>query len=590
MSTLPTLSDGAVDRINASKCEGLKAILQVLSVKEVSNGVRVVISDGKKYMPAFLDPKLKVDELGLKSNCVIETEDVIAKETQNRVYAILSKVELLDSEVEERIGSPKPAEKDGSGKAEYTTPSPASNKSTSRTENQGVQVNDVKRNLYHQPIATLNPYGSSNWTIKARVTMKGKLNSWMKNGRSGKVFNVHLLDAHGVEIRATFYNEAADKFFPVLEKGKIYTFSQGRLKLANKMYSTLSNNYEIVFNESSQIAPADDDGSEKIGQATHNYKKIVDIQNCAIRAVVNVIGVVTNYSEERTVRTKNNSELKCRKLTLADDSNAAIDIAVWGDRDQLTDEILSDKPIISVTGCRVSEWDGRSLSSSSASDIIVNPESKAAKRIREWNESGNRGNITTLSVKTQRSGSGPAKRICVDEIEEIARNSAEPVVLETRASVAYINANKDRPPFYNACVQCKKKVTGSPGSWMCDGCNKEYPTCNKRYLLRIALADQNGSQYVNCFNDQGVKIIGKTADEVGELMESDEKAFEAAFKKANFKEYKFVCKASRDEYQGQERVRCIVLRAEEVNAESESEYLLGQIDKYLEKEQKEDGN
>ena len=55
-------------------------------------------------------------------------------------------------------------------------------------------------------------------------------------------------------------------------------------------------------------------------------------------------------------------------------------------------------------------------------------------------------------------------------------------------------------------------------------------------------------------------------------MESDEKAFEEVFKSANFKEYKFICKAQRDEWEGKTRVRCVVLRAEEVDEENRTPY------------------
>ena len=52
---------------------------------------------------------------------------------------------------------------------------------------------------------------------------------------TGNLFSVDLLDASG-EIRGTFFKETADKVFPLLEEGKVYTFQEtsGRLKPANK--------------------------------------------------------------------------------------------------------------------------------------------------------------------------------------------------------------------------------------------------------------------------------------------------------------------------------------------------------------------
>ena len=51
---------------------------------------------------------------------------------------------------------------------------------------------------------------------------------------SGKLFSIDLLDANNGEIRATLFKEAADKWFPILEQGQVYTISGGRLKVAGR--------------------------------------------------------------------------------------------------------------------------------------------------------------------------------------------------------------------------------------------------------------------------------------------------------------------------------------------------------------------
>ena len=43
-----------------------------------------------------------------------------------------------------------------------------------------------------------------------------------------------LRRAQGTEIRATFFREAVDKFFEQLHEDQVYTFSKGRLKVANQ--------------------------------------------------------------------------------------------------------------------------------------------------------------------------------------------------------------------------------------------------------------------------------------------------------------------------------------------------------------------
>jgi replication factor A1 len=60
------------------------------------------------------------------------------------------------------------------------------------------------------------------WTIKARVTAKSDIRRWSNAKGEGTLFNIDLLDSEGGEIRATFFKEACDKFFPILEAGKVF--------------------------------------------------------------------------------------------------------------------------------------------------------------------------------------------------------------------------------------------------------------------------------------------------------------------------------------------------------------------------------
>ena len=63
--------------------------------------------------------------------------------------------------------------------------------------------------------------GVFRWTIKARITSKSELRRWSNAKGEGTLFSIDLLDSDGGEIRATFFKEACEKFFPVLEEGKV---------------------------------------------------------------------------------------------------------------------------------------------------------------------------------------------------------------------------------------------------------------------------------------------------------------------------------------------------------------------------------
>lgn len=59
------------------------------------------------------------------------------------------------------------------------------------------------------------------WTIKARVTSKADIRRWSNAKGEGTLFSIDLLDNQNTEIRATFFKDACDKFFPLIEQGKV---------------------------------------------------------------------------------------------------------------------------------------------------------------------------------------------------------------------------------------------------------------------------------------------------------------------------------------------------------------------------------
>lgn len=62
---------------------------------------------------------------------------------------------------------------------------------------------------------------STSWTIKARITSKSDIRRWSNAKGEGTLFSIDLLDNEGGEIRATFFKDSCEKFFPVLEEGKV---------------------------------------------------------------------------------------------------------------------------------------------------------------------------------------------------------------------------------------------------------------------------------------------------------------------------------------------------------------------------------
>ena len=57
------------------------------------------------------------------------------------------------------------------------------------------------------------------------------------------------------EIKATGFNEAVDNFYEKLQEGKVYYVSRARVNIAKKQFSNINNEYEIMFENQTEIEP-----------------------------------------------------------------------------------------------------------------------------------------------------------------------------------------------------------------------------------------------------------------------------------------------------------------------------------------------
>lgn len=104
----------------------------------------------------------------------------------------------------------------------------------------------------YTPIKSLNSF-LVDWKVKARVTKKFELKTWKNAKSEGHVMNAELIDSQGTQILATFYNEAAIKNNEILEENKVFLFSNGSVKISNKKYTSIKNDYCLIFDKSSEI-------------------------------------------------------------------------------------------------------------------------------------------------------------------------------------------------------------------------------------------------------------------------------------------------------------------------------------------------
>ncbi|XP_048136084.1 replication protein A 70 kDa DNA-binding subunit B isoform X3 [Rhodamnia argentea] len=441
------------------------------------------------------------------------------------------------------------------------------------------------------PLVSLNPYQGS-WTIKVRVTSKGSMRTYRNTKGEGCVFNVELTDEDGTQIQATMFNQAAKKFFDKLEMGKVYYISKGTLKVANKQFKTVQNDYEMTLNENSEVEEASNEASF-VPETKFTFVPI-DMLGPHVngKELVDVIGVVQRVSPTMSIRRKSNNEIiPKRDITIADETKKTVVVSLWNELATTVGQELLDSadqsPIVAIKSLKVGDFQGVSLSTVNNSIVKVNPETPEAKKLRSWFDSeGKASSMDSVGSGIMASSRNGSRSMYSDRVfvSHFTSNPSlgedKPAFFSVRAYVSFIKP--DQTMWYRACKTCNKKVTEAIGSgYWCEGCQKNDEGCSLRYIMVVKVSDPSGEVWLSAFNEEAEHIIGCPADELNLLksQENEENPYQLKLKQAIWVPHLFRVSVAQHEYMSEKRQRITVRGVAPVDFAAESRFLLEEISK-----------
>ncbi|XP_068656397.1 replication protein A 70 kDa DNA-binding subunit B-like isoform X2 [Aristolochia californica] len=441
------------------------------------------------------------------------------------------------------------------------------------------------------PLVSLNPY-QGRWTIKVRLTNKGNLRTYKNARGEGHVFNVELTDEDGTQIQATMFNNAATKFYPKFELGKMYYISNGTLRVANKQFKTVQNDYEMNLNENSEVEEVVGEGAF-VPETKYNFIQIEDLGSYVNgRELVDIIGVIQNVSPTTSIRRKiNNETIPKRDITVADDSKKTVVVSLWNDLATTVGQELLDlaetAPIVAIKSLKVGDFQGVSLSTLSRSTVQINPEIPEAKKLRSWYEyEGKETSMAAIGSGMNSVTKGGARSFYSDRVSishitsDPSLGQEKPAFFSLKAFVSFIKPNQTM--WYRACKLCNKKITEALGSgYWCEGCQKNDAESSLRYILVVKISDPTSEAWVSVFNEVAEKIIGCTADELERMKSENEdgKLFQQKLKEAKWVPHLFRVSVAQHEYNNETRQRITLKAVGPVDWSAESRYLLEEISK-----------
>jgi len=448
------------------------------------------------------------------------------------------------------------------------------------------------------PIAEISSY-HSRWTIKARITTKSQLRRFSKGTGDGKLFSVDLLDKENGEIRATFFNDAVDRFFDSLQVGKCYMFSRGSVKIANRQFNSCNHRYELTFDKLATATEVEDDVEIKTMQ--FSFVDFRAVQSKTLPHKADLCGVIVGVNPVLSFTSRDGKELVKREITIADDTASSIDVTLWGELAKEPDAKFEGKPVVGMKGVLLKEWNGgRAGSLSEGSNLVFEIQSPEAERIRQWWVGG--GMSQTLTPLSVSGGGGGAARnakgaTLADLRKATERLPDQPENFNVVTRLALVQTRKRdevQPLTYLACTQprpgsgllCNKRVDETG---FCAGCGQVVKPV-ARMNLRCRFADFGDSAWLTTFHEGAERVLGMTAEEVRALEqeafaggEEARTAFEDRLKLRYFlgTPFQVTVRSKADSYNGEARTNVSCIDARPVQRGEHGRKMLSEIHEML---------
>lgn len=427
------------------------------------------------------------------------------------------------------------------------------------------------------PIEGITPFINT-WRARVRAGNKSDIREYHTQRGQGKLFNVTFTDVTG-EIRATAFNQQVDEFYDKLVNGQAYTIEGFRVQAANKKFSNVNNDFELMFTRDTKVVHVND--AEDIPRVKFAFVPFSQLLKYGKDSLVDVIGAIHDVSEVQhiIVRTTNNAVPK-REVTLVDDSAISVRVTLWGDQAQ--DFAMTEGEILAVKAAKVSDFDGRSLSVTRMSPMFPNPDDPEAFRLKGWYDVNGRSTSfhslrDAAKQEAEANGENPDAKPKLElktvqqVMDEHIGQSDDTEYFSIRAPILMAFSKNFA---YPACPSegCNKKVTevGS-GEWRCEKCDATFESPQWRYILSLSIGDpsnNDGGLMVTAFDREASEIVGKPAVAMMELKENvgmDQQTKLFNFIRGN--EYVWRIKARQETFNEQRRTRFQATSVQPINAD-----------------------
>ena len=598
-------------------------VVQVLSVSALAGQTgrfKIVVSDGEFYTTGLLSSQL-IGQLGgcpYKQFQLVSLDSYVVNCVQEKVFLLVHAMREVSGPLATgQIGQPQsyrppanfaiptsapvvppvsvPANPYAAGPLPSSSPFTVGMNSAVQ---QPVQLRVGPVRYLHAvdnavtPMSNLTIY-TQKWTIKGRVSNKSDMRTFRNAKGEGQLMTVDIVDSQNGEMRATFFGAAALKFFPLLQLGKVYTFSKGSVKPANPKFNPKAQ-YELMFDENSEIEQVSED--TQIPSMKLDITPVASIQDMPVGESVDIAGVVLSVGEVAMVTVKSTGrETARRNITIGDDSGYSVDLTIWGDKAQrFSESDLGANPVIIAKSCRIGDYNGKSLSTSASSLVELDPDHQKGFELKAWWLRNGAG-TTFVPLSASATSMGGSSANVRTNIQAMRTEDTATLGPSRTTNAHYLKATVVHVPvrdsiYYRSCVSevddgrggrrlCQKKVDMQGEMYVCAE-QHHNRTTNVRYLLTLKVQDPTGECHVRTFHEQAKAVLGVDAPELESAMDPA-LAQQTAIEAVQFKTFMFKIRSKKEVHQDEEKINMIVSDVTPVVPAVDAKFMLTNIKKFL---------
>lgn len=436
---------------------------------------------------------------------------------------------------------------------------------------------------------------SRNWRIKVRVTSKSAIRTWTKEGRSGTLASVDVIDEVGTEMRCMMFGAETKSMYERLEVGASYWIADAVVKEANKKFSKLPHGFELTLIRTTSIVPVSALEGKLLPFQKWAFVPIASLAKTEPGGFVDVLAVITRVGDQTSIFSKKkNEDFARRVVTLADRSRVSIDFTLWGKQAEEAKDWKANE-VMAVKSARLDLYQSqRQLSCSFDTICTLQPQHPDAPVLREWYLTTGQSMVMDSLSGTDGSataGDTPWKTLDAVRLEGLGMQDGVLDVFRCIAMVTKIWHDVERPCWYLACgadsectvasarKNCSKKAienSNTESGWdRCPYCKRDFERPTPRYMLNLILSDPSGSLSVTAFNQTAEQILGVKAEVLFELHSKKKtEEYNRVFDAAVLASFQFKLRAKLETNADQNRTKVDVVQLMPINFKQESRRLL----------------